>query len=367
MNVPDFSGVVDKFIIQGEIKESFPYGNGHINSTYRLVNQGAELPDYLLQRINSDVFVNVSGMMQNIEYVTSHIRKKLINQRLNHHERVLTLIHTSEAKRYVYHEGQYWRLFEFMSALRSYDEAPTTQHVYGGGEAFGSFLSQLSDFEPSRLNITINNFHDLSYRLKQLSYAIESADRKLLSLARVELDYINRVAEDILKLHHLKSKGVFPIRVVHNDTKFNNVLFNDKGHARCVIDLDTVMPGLVHYDFGDGIRTGAVTSAEDTEDLQTVDLDIERFKAFTEGYLNGVGDVLTEGELTYLPHSTVYMSFIMGVRFLTDFLNSNIYFKVKHPMHNHVRAKCQLKLSEILNARFNEMNEVVNSRVKVFR
>lgn len=366
MSEYDFSGIIRKFMIRGNINESFPYGNGHINSTYRLVNRDSDFPDYLLQRVNHEVFTDISGMMQNIEYVTSHIRKKLVNQQLNYYERVLTLVHTTEGSRYVEYQGQFWRLFKFMSSLQSYDEAPTIHHAYEGAHAFGNFLNQLSDFEPSRLNVTIHNFHDLNFRLGQLFEAIEVADEQRLSMAKEELYYVSESTQEMLKLHEMTMKGVFPMRVVHNDTKFNNVLFNGVGKASCVIDLDTVMPGFVHYDFGDGVRTGTVTCSEDSEDLQSVDLDIEKFEAFTQGYLDGVGNVLTKEELATLPLSTAYMAYIIGVRFLTDYLRGDVYYKVKYPSHNHVRAKCQLKLSEILRLRLNEMDQVINGRAKIF-
>lgn len=353
-------------MIQGDVREAVPFGNGHVNASYRLINQNSDLPDYLLQRVNHQVFRDIDSLMQNIEFVTSHIRKKLINSNENYDEKVLTLMHTYEGGRYVEYEGQYWRLFEFMKTLRSFDEAPSINYAYEGAKAFGVFLNQLSDFHPGKLNTTILDFHNLEWRIRQLNEATEVSAKEYLNAARNELDYVYSFLSNLKGFNTLLKAGKLPIRVVHNDTKFNNVLFNEEGAALCVIDLDTVMPGVVHYDFGDGVRTGATTCKEDTEDLSLVDLDMEKFEAFATGYMDGVGNKLNEEEIRWLPVATVYMTFIMGVRFLTDYLNGSVYYKTNYATHNLVRARCQLRLSNMLRLRSDEMTHVLTHGVKIY-
>ncbi len=358
--------VIQHFAIEGSMANAQPYGGGHINDTYHVVNSDPAAPAYLLQKINHKVFGQVEGLMHNIAFVTSHIRKKLLSKRdPGIHEKVLTLIHTKEGKWFYHHGEEYWRVFRFMKNLRSYDHPETTAQVYEGAKAFGQFLSDLTDFSSDQLCITIPRFHDLEYRLQQFSQALEVSHTGRKGQAIDQIKFVKDTAGELLVLQDLVRKGRVPLRVTHNDTKFNNVLLDEKDKGKCVIDLDTVMPGLVHYDFGDGIRTGSVTCEEDEADLSIVDVDIAKYEAYTEGYLDATREVLTPSELESLHISAPFMAFIMGVRFLTDYLAGDVYYKIDSPGHNLQRAKCQLHLSKVMLDRKKEIAELIQRHYEV--
>ncbi len=329
--------VIDSFRIEGSAEKINEHGNGHIHETYHVVNKERVAPDYLLQKINRQVFTDVEGMMSNIQKVTQVLQQEAPERRN------LKLIPTKEGTSYLQHEDTYWRVFVFLDGLISYDTLSDENLVYEGGVVLGDFLNRLNNLNPGELTKTIPNFHDLSFRLRQFETAVESADDLKKSQAENEINLVRKYG----RLSDFDFVDYVKTRVTHNDTKLNNVLFDKAGKAQCVIDLDTVMPGLVHYDFGDAIRTACATSAEDESDIQIVGLNRDRIQAFSVGYLESTRDKLTREELDTLHFSIPLMSFIMGIRFLTDFLQGNIYYKTHYPDQNMHRAKAQIRQTTV--------------------
>ncbi|MFY0686536.1 MAG: aminoglycoside phosphotransferase family protein [Cyclobacteriaceae bacterium] len=323
------------FGLTGEAK---PFGSGHINSTFKVQSDKGI---FLLQRINTNVFKDVEGLMKNIHKVTGHLQKSLVGT-----NQETFSIFSSRFSKLVFEdpEGGCWRCMEFKAGLLSYDIPPSADYIYQGAKSYGHFIQGLRALNPDALVETIPNFHYLSFRLQQLQAAIDSRTDTLD--CELELSKVKALSAELQVLDEMRTKQIIPLRTTHNDTKFNNVLLDENGIGRCVIDLDTVMPGIVHYDFGDGARTTSTQVPEDEPDLQRVEVDPYRYQAFKEGFMEPTADWLTSYEQEYLPISGAYMSFIMSVRFLTDHINGNIYYKVNFPEQNLQRARCQLKLAE---------------------
>lgn len=352
--------IIKLFQISGEPSKSDRFGSGHINDTYKIIHADEDSPDYLLQRINDHVFKDVDGMMRNISSVTDHISIELKKQGFDDvDKRVLKLIRTTSGQTYAKVNDQYWRVYRFMEELKSYDIAESPQQVYQGGKAFGQFLRLLGYYPAETLSITIKDFHNVITRIDQFKSTLKasqnSKDPEVAGLTK----FILSVASELNEIEKLYIQGKIPVRVTHNDTKFNNVLFDQNGQAMCIIDLDTVMPGIVHYDFGDGIRAGASTTIEDDNDLTKVDLDLTKFEAFAAGYLEMTRDLLLPIEVKYLAKSPALFSYLMALRFLTDYLNGNKYYKVNYPSHNLVRAKNQVKLTDMILKRIKELDQII--------
>ena len=346
--------IVNSFRISGKVANVIPFGNGHINDTYRVCNGSSQEQDYLLQRINHQVFPQVKELMNNIQIVTEHINSKAPGT-------TLSLILTKEGKNYFQsHPNQYWRMFVFHNDLISFDVAKTLDQIYEGGKAFGQFLFQLSDLPAQNLFPIIPNFHNVLFRIQNLKRAIELNSRNRKKQAKELINYALSVSNQLAIIEKLGKEGQIPLRVTHNDTKFNNLLLDNNGKGRCVIDLETVMPGYVHYDFGDGIRTTITTADEDESDLSLIQADLERFRAFAQGYLESTSSILTPIELQYLPLSGALLSYLMGIRFLTDFLQGDIYYKIKHPNHNFQRARAQLNLTQKIVDRQQDLKRCIS-------
>ena len=352
--------IIKSFQIFGEPLNADRFGSGHINDTYRIINADKNSPDYLLQRINNHVFRDVDGVMNNICNVTNHISEELKKQGCaDVDQRVLQPIKTISGNTYTKVDDGYWRVYRFMKGLKGYDIAETPEQVYQGGKAFGQFLRLLGNFPAETLSTTIKDFHNVIVRIDQFKAAVgaspNSKDPEIVELTKFILD----VADELSEIETLYKQRRIPIRVTHNDTKFNNVLLDKNDQAMCVIDLDTVMPGIVHYDFGDGIRTGASTTMEDDDDLTKVDIDLAKFEAFTAGYLEMTSDLLQPVEVKLLAKSGALLSYLMGIRFLTDHLKGNNYYKVNYSTHNLVRAKNQIRLTDMIMKRKVELNQII--------
>ncbi len=346
--------IVEQFQTEGIIKSATPFGNGYINDTFRVLTEGG--PDYLLQRINHQVFHPVKNLMDNIRKVTTHLHRKNPQDELAS----LTVIPTIQNNSYYQdEEGNYWRLFVFLEELVSYDVAESSQQIYEGGRAFGRFLWQLRDFPIEQLHPIIPNFHNVISRLQSFKQALVTATPERKNTASSYSQYILNQAPVLSQIQTLGEKGEIPLRVTHNDTKFNNVLLDKTGIGRCVIDLDTVMPGYVHYDFGDGVRTSITTAPEDEPDLQNIQIDLDRYRAFAEGYLSTTASLLNSIEIQYLSLSGALMAYIMGVRFLTDYLMGDIYYKIQFPDHNLQRARCQLELTRKIIERRTDLDQII--------
>jgi thiamine kinase-like enzyme len=332
--------VASLFRLESDVKGITLLGSGHIHDTHCISCKDKR--KFVLQRINQSVFKDVDGLMQNVVKVTEHLTSQF--EQIPEQE-TLQLVPTKTDSSFLKIEGEYWRVFEFKEKFETVEVPKSPELVYRGAHSFGYFLTALSSLKSETLTNTIPDFHNLEHRLNQFKSTLHGSDPQRSDSAKEQISFVQKTANQLLELQDRYEKGILPKRITHNDTKFNNVLLSTSHSGGCVIDLDTVMPGMVHYDFGDGIRTTACLAAEDEADLQLVEIDLDRYKAYLSGYLDATKDLLTKEERTYLPLSGAYMAFIMGVRFLTDHLAGDVYYKTHFPEHNLQRAKCQLKLT----------------------
>ena len=347
--------ICDHFLPGIRVKKVVPYGSGHINDTFK-VETGNE--NYLLQRINHEVFKNVEGLTENIAKVTRHLRDKAMNE--NSRVKVLTPVKTQFGS-FTFSDGSgnYWRMFRFIENSISYDRVERADLAMEGGKAYGWFLLMLDDFPADQLVETIPRFHDIRFRLDNFYNAVKNDNAGRAGEVKKEIDFAEQRADDMKKIYLLGEENRLPVRVTHNDTKINNVLFNDRDKGICIIDLDTVMPGYVHFDFGDAIRTFTNTADEDEQQLSKVSMNIEYFKAFSTGFLSQMKNVLNAEEKETLAFSAKLMTYIIGLRFLTDYLEGDTYYKTNYPEHNLVRAKVQFKLLESMEEHYGEMKRVI--------
>lgn len=350
--------IFSRFNIKGDICE---YGNGHINDTY-LVQIA---PRYILQRINAKIFVP-EEVMANIEKVTAHLGKKIAAAGGDPLRETLTVIPTVDGKSfYKADEQNYYRMYKFVEDSVSYDIAERPALLKSAGAAFGRFQRMLDDFPADALHETIVNFHHTPTRVDQLTAAIgkNAAGRK--QEVEKEISFALAYAKKYASLiTDALESGEVPLRVTHNDTKLNNVLFDkDTEEGLCVIDLDTVMPGSLLYDFGDALRFGASSAAEDEKDLSKVWFDLEKFEAFASGFVPALADCLTEKEIALLPVSALIMTYECGIRFLADYLNGDTYFKIHYADQNLVRAKNQFKLVYDIESKLEQMADIVKKYV----
>nr|WP_294947032.1 aminoglycoside phosphotransferase family protein [uncultured Mucilaginibacter sp.] len=345
-NTFNISSIVKNFNISGEVADAEAFGNGHINDTFLLKNKVPDCPDYLLQRINHHVFKDVPRLIDNIDLVTSYLKNKMLpGVNAGKNQKVLKLISTLDDKLfYKDGAGNYWRVYIFLAGSRSYDVVLTEQQAYEGGKAFGYFQTLLSDMDPQQLSETIIDFHNIQKRLNDLDIAIKEDVLGRIAGVSAEIDFIARREQGMSVIYNWGQLGLLPKRITHNDTKFNNILFDANDKAECVIDLDTVMPGHVAYDFGDAIRTIINTTVEDEPDLKKIQINIALFKAYVEGYINEAHAFLTDREVESLFLGAMLLPYMQGVRFLTDYLQGDTYFKTAYPGHNLVRAKAQFQL-----------------------
>lgn len=342
------------FCLDGAPATCERYGCGHINATYLVVTDKGTR--YILQGINRRVFADVAGLMQNIASVTRHIAGKVEDAR-----GCLHLVKTLDGRDYYEAEdGACWRVYDFVEDSVCLQQPESQSDFYESAVAFGGFQQQLADFPAHTLFETIPNFHNTPSRYTQLHAAIE-ADRagRVASAQREIEEYLRREAEAATLLDML-ARGELPLRVTHNDTKLNNVMLDAKTHkALCVIDLDTVMPGLMAYDFGDSIRFGASTAAEDERDLARVSVDLDLVRTFTRGFV-GVCRNMTDAEVQSLPFGAKLMTLECGSRFLADYLDGDRYFAVHREGHNLDRCRTQLKLVQDMERKWNAMQDIVN-------
>lgn len=352
--------IVLKFNVENEINEVKPLGEGLINDTFKVYVNNCETPKYVLQRINNAIFQDVYLLQDNIEKVTNHIRKKLIEKNETDIDRkVLNFIKTRDDKRFYFDGEKYWRLMVFISDSYTY-QAVTPEYSYTAGLAFGEFQSMLSDIEET-LGETIPSFHNIELRLSQLREAVENDVAGRVKEVKYYLDEIEKRAEVMCRGEQLYREGKLPKRICHCDTKVNNMLFDKDGNVLCVIDLDTVMPSFIFSDFGDFLRSAANTGAEDDKDLNNIDFNMEIFEAFTKGYLEGTKSFLLPIEKENLPYAAKLFPYMQTVRFLADYINGDTYYKIQYPEHNLVRTKAQWRLFECAERKENLMLDFINS------
>jgi hypothetical protein len=354
----DLHAIARQFRIYGEFREAAPYGTGHINDTYAAVFEQAGTPvRYILQRINHKVFQNPPALMENIHRVTEHLGVKLAGER-DFSRRALKLIPTRDGA--VFHRdegGNHWRAYFFIEKARTYDTLQSSEQAFQAAKAFGHFQQLLVDLPAPPLHETIVGFHDTPRRFGQLEQAIARDAVNRAHLARVEIEFA------------LQRKGItgrllaagLPERVTHNDTKLNNVMLDDAtGEGICVIDLDTVMPGLALYDFGDMVRTGTSPALEDERDLSKITMQFHMFEALVRGYLASAAGFLTKAERQHLAFAGKLITFEIGIRFLADFLAGDVYFKVRHDTHNLDRCRTQFRLIDSMEEQEERMNRFVS-------
>ena len=350
--------VVPQFDIPDGAWTAEPYGNGHINDTY-LVTTGEGR--FILQRVNSYVFPKPEEVISNILRVTDYLRGVIREEGGDPYRETLTLVQTQKGGYFTYDpEGGLWRMYLFVEDTISRDLPDTPELFELSGEAFGRFQRQIGSFPADTLFETIRDFHNTPARYQQLQNAITRNEAGRLDGVAAEIEFCRERERDVHVLMDALAAGEIPLRVTHNDTKLNNVLLDAKtGRGVCVIDLDTVMPGLAAYDFGDSIRFGANTAEEDERDLSRVQLSLTMFEAFTRGYLSEAGHVLTQREIELLPMGAKLMTLECGMRFLADHLNGDKYFKVHRPGHNLDRARTQFELVRHMEENWEQMQAIV--------
>ncbi|RPD96004.1 aminoglycoside phosphotransferase family protein [Aureibaculum marinum] len=346
MTAEKLKTIFEQFQHNGNFDSFKELSSGHINDTYLIITN--KKPYFVLQRINHGVFKDVPGLIENKVAVSHHIQEKLKHlPEKKRKRRVLEFAKTKSNQSYYKDEnGNYWNLMYFIDKSVTHEVVTSKEIAYEGGRLLGNFLTLTSDFDASKLIEVIPNFHDMSFRYQQFEDALKIASPKRLEKAKHYIKRVEDLKEEMHILQKLKESGDIKLRVTHNDTKISNALFNKKNKGLCLIDTDTVMPGIVHYDFGDAIRTICNTAAEDETNLDLVEFNLEYYNAYKEGFLKKMKTSLSDTELKYLPLSAKTMMFIMALRFLTDYLNNDIYYKTKYLEHNLDRAKNQFKLIE---------------------
>jgi hypothetical protein len=359
----DLKEIFECFTADGTFLNGEPYGSGHIHDTFRIQTAEKEKDDYILQRLNNKIFKNIPELQHNIERVTVHLRNKLSKIPGSDIKReCLRLIPSRDNKTWIVDkEGNFWRMYIFISNHHSYNVVDSPDKAFEGGKAIGRFQAMLSDMPGDTLYETIPRFHDIENRLETFNTKIRENPVNRVEAVTWETDQILNRSENMKIILRLGKEGRIPRRITHNDTKFNNILLDENDKALCVIDLDTVMPGYVHYDFGDAIRTAANTASEDEADLSKVNMDINLFKAYAEGYLSETRETLNDVEKEYLAFAPILITYTIAVRFLTDYIDGDNYFKIHYKLQNLQRAKAQIKLVMSMEEQYESMKRIIKN------
>ncbi|MDN3641312.1 phosphotransferase [Lutimonas halocynthiae] len=338
--------ILDAFLPEKEIISISELVSGHINDTYLV--KPREGQQYIIQRINNAVFKDVPGLIRNKTLVSKHLHKKMSGSSQEIIERSVLTFLPSTSGSYFFKDknGDFWNGMIYIDNSQTFEIVTDASIAYEGGKLFGEFLNLTEDFNASELIEVIPQFHDMSFRFSQFEASLIDASEQRLFLSAHLIKRVKGLKKEMHILQDLKEKGKIRLRVTHNDTKISNALFDMQGKGLCVIDTDTIMPGIIHYDFGDAIRTICNTAAEDEKDLDRVNFNGEFYEAYRKGFLEKMNTSISDLEKQYLPLGAKTMIFIMGIRFLTDYLNGDKYYKINYPEHNLVRAKNQFKLIE---------------------
>lgn len=346
--------ITSQFQIQGEISAISPIQSGHINTTYRV---NTTKTAYILQGINHQIFTNIEQLTQNILYVTQHIQSKLATAKHSH--KVLQVVLTQDEKGYHYDETtqSYWRVFLQIPDAYTYSVLEYPEQAHAMGVSFGEFHKQLSDLPAKKLHETIPDFHNTSKRFAALQRALKKDSHHRYTQAKEEIAYLLQQESIIERFQDIASQ--LPQRIVHQDAKLSNILFDQSHQALAVIDLDTVMPGYLCYDFGDAVREGMNTAKEDEQDLGKVSLNLPLFRSFAQGYHQATKDFITTEEVNSLILGVQLLTFEQAVRFLTDFLNGDTYYKISYPEHNLIRTKVQITLLKDILKHYDQMQDYV--------
>ncbi len=359
--------IVDNFRVKGDFVSATPYGNGHINGTELVITKEGEVEHkYILQRINKNVFKSPALLMENYVAVTEFIREKIVAQGGDPEREVINVIRTHDGRSYhIDKNGDFWRMLVYVTDNISYDRVEKPEQFYESAVAFGNFQYMLRDYPADTLHETIVNFHNTPDRYRQLMEAVENDVCERLAEVKEDVEFAVARKSFTETFERARAEGRLPLRVTHNDTKLNNILFDvHTGKPLCVVDLDTIMPGYSINDFGDSIRFGATTAAEDEADLSKVNFDISLFELYVKGFIEGAKGGLTDVEIGYLPESAMMMTLECGMRFLADYLSGDTYFKISRPAQNLDRARNQFKLVSDMEKQLDEMHRIVDKYAK---
>lgn len=356
--------VIDQIAFEGTFIDYERYGNGHINDTFVALYQledGSKIR-YILQRMNHDTFKQPEQLMENIAGVTEFLKKKILLKHGDINRETMNIIPTIDGNTFYKDSiGSYWRAYIFIEDATCFDMVEKPDDFYQSAIAFGHFQEQLADYPASTLHETIPNFHNTPIRFENFKKALEEDSLGRAKEVAAEIDFVMKREKDTHILIDLYAEGKLPLKVTHNDTKLNNIMIDNKTRkAICVIDLDTVMPGFSVNDFGDSIRFGASTGAEDEPDLSKVNFDLSLYELYTKGFLEGCNGSLTETEIDMLPVGAKMMTLECGIRFLTDYLQGDTYFRIHHEKHNLERTRTQFKLVSDMEQNWEAMHEIVN-------
>ena len=372
MNIDErLKAIIAGFEFAGELASCEEIKTGHINCTYRLSFRQADgsARDYVLQNINTYVFTRPAELMENVQLVTEHLREAMVRRGEDPDNRVLRVVPVRGGGILMLDgDGGAWRAYDFITHAETIDQVDSPEEFREIGRAFGDFQNALADFPIEKLHDTIPDFHDTRKRIRALEAAVARDAAGRAAGVQPEIAFARAHAAEMGRIVDMIAAGEIPLRVTHNDTKVNNVMLDvDTGEALCVIDLDTVMAGSALYDFGDAVRVGASTAAEDEADLSKVALDIDLFRGFAEGFISRTARGLTEAELVNLPLGALVMTYENGIRFLTDYLDDDVYFRTAYPEHNLIRARAQFRLVSDMEARRGEMDRIVRELIEKYR
>lgn len=353
--------IAAQFEVKGDIESISAHGNGYINDTLLVVcRDGEKRHKYILQRINHEIFKKPWELMENVVNVTEFLQKKIAADGGDAERETLHVVETKDGASYCkWEDGTYWRMYRFIEGATSYDAVKEPNDFYETGFSFGRFQKLLEDYPADTLYETIPNFHNTADRLANFKKALEADVMRRAGEVPEEIRFVLDREKDCHAICELLDGGEIPRRVTHNDTKYNNIMIDDAtGKGICIIDLDTVMPGSALYDYGDAIRSGACTGAEDEKDLSKISCDVYLFEIYTKGYIEGCGGSLTETEIRMLPMGAKVITLEQGIRFLTDYLEGDRYYKTKYPGHNLDRAKTQFKMVRDIEEKWEILQEI---------
>jgi len=364
---PLFKDLLTAFGLNSDACQVQPLGQGHIHDTFFVDQCGDNHPPIILQKINNYVFKDVELLSRNMELVTTHIAYKNRKAGKDPAKNGILLLEDEDSRSYIGNEEiGYWRMFWFIEGQKSFEVAENAEMAFEGGRVIAEFQSMLSDLDPEKVGDTIPRFHDLRGRMDQFNDSLKVASKERLEKAADFIEFSKDKAAANLELFDISEHGDVPVRLTHCDTKFNNILYGPEGKATCMIDLDTVMKGYSWFDFGDALRTCASIAPEDEEDVNKIGFRIEIFESFARGYIAGAAGFLTKDEVSVLHRAPIYFAYMQGLRFLTDYLNNDVYYKTEFPEHNFQRARAQYTLMERMLEQQERMSEIIIEAVAEF-
>jgi len=356
--VEKLEAIANQFCINATIKSISTLQSGHINDTYLVTTNTSD--SFVLQKLNSYVFKYVIGLIDNKIKVAQLISKNIESKHLN----ILSTQFYKAKNGNFYVKGddnEYWNLQNYIPNAITFDKVPNTEVVFEAGKLYGSFIALTNNATALEIKETLKDFHSVPFRLEQFKEALENASQARKEEAQKEIDFVLEHQLEMSKIDALKNANTFPIRITHNDTKLSNILFDKCNKGLAVIDLDTVMPGIVHFDFGDSVRSICSNAEEDNDDFESLEIQLDYYKAYCKGYAKSTKKLLSKTEIKYLPLGVKTIIYIMGLRFLTDFLNNDKYYKTKYATHNLVRAKNQFALVNSVIKNYSEITAITNN------